>query len=125
MAKVERNVAIGDKFVGKHEDQEFVLEIVEHEEKPAFAVIEPEGFDAEDAKGRIAPGIFRSTSAAAGAVTGSSSINGWSFWRPEGEEPAEPKPRGRRPKAKAEETPEDEEDEDSPFLDDEEDEDDE
>lgn len=107
MARIAREVAIGDRFVAEHDGKDFVLEIVKHNDKPAFKVVKPKGWDcAEDQAGRIDKGLFRSISAASGAVAQSNSTNGWQFWRPEGTEKPEPKPRGRSPKAEATEATE-------------------
>lgn len=101
MAKVEHAVSVGDRFEGSYKDTTFGLEAVTHNEKVAFKVTNPADFDAPEATGRVDVGIFRSPSAAAGALTGSKSINGWSFWKPEGSLPNAPKAKaGKKAKAK-------------------------
>lgn len=93
----DRNIGPGDTFWGEHDGTVYRLRAQTNDkDRLVFKVYEPDDFDREGATGRIGKGLFKSVSAAAGAVTQSASINGWKFWLREGEAPPARSKAGRK-----------------------------
>lgn len=80
MAKVERNIKVGQKYPTEHGGKNFELQVVDHDGVQAFRVVDAKGKNFRNADKEIAPGIYRSVSSAAGAVMGPGNVNGWKFW---------------------------------------------
>lgn len=81
MAKVERNIKVGQSFEKEHNGKAYTLKVVAHEDGMAFKVSGPKGFkNSTNPDREISPLTFRSVSSAASSVMGPGNVNGWKFW---------------------------------------------
>ena len=79
--KIVREVSVGDEFPIEKDGKNFVLRVIEHNEKVAYKVIGPKGYkNTTNPEVELAPLTFRSISAAASSVKGPGNVNGWKFW---------------------------------------------
>lgn len=84
-------VNAGDKFEAQHDGKKYTLQAVKHGEGVLFKIASPKDFQTPTGAKTTAEGLFRSPSAAAGAVIGpEKAVNGWTFWGIDGETAAKP-----------------------------------
>lgn len=95
MAKIERNIKVGQKYPTEHGGKAFELRVVDHDGVTAFQVVDAKGKNFRNADKEIAPGIYRSVSSAAGAVMGPGNVNGWKFWGIDPDEAPAPKAKAK------------------------------
>lgn len=96
MAKVERNIKVGQSFEKEHNGKAYTLKVVAHEDGMAFKVSGPKGFkNSTNPDREISPLTFRSVSSAASSVMGPGNVNGWKFWGIDPDEAPAPKAKAK------------------------------